>query len=237
MIQYDHMSSVTVEVGHTYAPDELLPLSHGIVSSKFPIPVEYKPEYLIERIEHAERLHRLASYFGPEITKVALLDEVAVQHKIDALPLSDQKLKWQWKLRESEASLVRGAQTTEVYRESQFEQAGRAIVDHVQTMDLPDGYRLSQDGRKLKTGSGKNMFVVPLQGFNGVDDPTHPSCQVLDVAWLQKRLTLAPEAVTLLPAGYEDQQRGVEILADLIGVDRASYHTVIYDPKPLTLGS
>ena len=224
------MSDITIEIGHTYAPDKLLPKSHGFISLKYPIPAAYNPDYLSAAVEHSERLHKIASFFGKGALRVAMLDDVALQDKLNGMPLSDQKLKWQYTLRKSTEALQRGTNADELYHESEFEAAGRDIVLQIKNMDLPAGQRLSQDQRKLKVGSGKDTLVIPLQGFSGVDDPTFPSCQVLDIAWLQKRLTLAPEAITVLPTGYEDQQRGVAVLAGLVGIDEKSYQTVFYDP-------
>ena len=102
-------------------------------------------------------------------------------------------------------------------------------------MSLPEGYRLSQDGRKLKLP--KSSGTIRLMGKDGVDDPTYPSCEILDLAWLQKRLGIASEAVTVLPRRYLPQQERVSVLADLVGIDSDSYTTVLYPPTSKELAA
>lgn len=220
------MSNVTVEIGHTYAPDRLVRFARADEEGDF-----YSSE--LDRsftdTEEAARLRKIAEFFGESAVRVALVDDVAAKQKQRK---SVDEWRWQQFLNASYAGVKygTGVEWNGLFKESDFEQAGRNLVIQIQTMGLPDNYRLSQDGRKLITGSGKDRFSIPLQGFKGVEDASYPSCQVLDLAWLQKCLAIAPEAITVLPADYVEQQRGVEVLAGLIGVDSASYSTVIYDP-------
>jgi len=220
------MSNVTVEIGHSYAPDRLIRFAHADEDGDF-----YSPELgrAFTDTEEAARLRRIAEYCGESAIRVALVDDIAAKEKQKA---SEDPWRWQQFLNASYVGVKYGTDVewNRLFHESDFEKAGRGIISQIQNMELPDGFRLSQDGRKLITGSGKDRFSIPLQGFKGVDDLSYPSCQVLDLAWLQKRLTIAPEAITVLPAGYDEQQRGVEILADLIGVDKDTCTTVYFDP-------
>lgn len=220
------MTSATIEIGHTYAPDRLVKLAGGEGTGDL-----YSPE--LGRAFHdtpeAARLRRIAEYFGDSAIRVALVDDVALSERQKK---SSEQWRWQHFLNASLAGvqLGTGVERHRLFRESEFEQAGRDIVAQIQAVELPNDYRLSEKGRlKLITGSGKDRFTIPLQGFSGVEDPTYPSCQVLDLAWLQKRLTIATQAITVLPSSYEDQQRGVEILAGLMGISKESYYTVVYD--------
>ena len=221
------MSNITVEIGHSYAPDRLVRFARADEDGDF-----YSPE--LDRsftdTEEAARLRKIAEFFGESAVRVALVDDIAAKEKQKK---SVDEWRWQAFLNASYAGVKygTGVEWNKLFKESDFEQSGRDLVTQIQAMELPVGYRLSQDGRKLITGSGKDRFSILLQGFKGVDDPSYPSCQVLDLAWLQKRLTLAPEAITVLPSDYEEQQRGVEILADLTGVDKDTYSTVYYDSK------
>lgn len=221
------MSNVTVEIGHTYAPDRLVRFAGANENGDF-----YSPELgrAFNDTEEAARLRKIAEYFGGSAIRVALVDDVAVKEAQNQS--EENSWRWQQFLNASYAGVKygTGVEWPELFRESDFEHSGRDIVAHIHSMELPEGYRLSRDGRKLITGAGKDRFSIPLQGFNGVEDSSYPSCQVLDLAWLQKRLTLAPDAITVLPSDYEEQQRGVEVLADLIGVDKDTYSTVYYDP-------
>lgn len=220
------MSNATLEIGHTYAPDRLVPLAGAHERGNF---YSANLRRAFNDTAEAQQLRGIADSFGEYVTRVALIDDVAVREA--QRKSTENSWRWQHFLNASAASVVAatGIERSHLFYESAFEQAGRDIVAHIQDMALPEGHRLSRDGRKLVTGSGKNRFSIPLQGFRGVEDPSYPSCQALDTAWLQKRLTFAPEAITVLPAGYEEQQRGVEALAELMGIDGDAYRTVIYD--------
>lgn len=224
------MSNITVEIGHSYAPDRLVRFARADEDGDF-----YSPE--LDRsftdTEEAARLRKIAEFFGESAVRVALVDDIAAKEKQKK---SVDEWRWQAFLNASYAGVKygTGVEWSKLFKESDFEQSGRDLVAQLQAMKLPEGYHLSQDRRKrykLTIGSGEDEFSIPLQGFKGVKDPSHPSCQVLDLAWLQKRLTLAPEAITVLPSDYAEQQRGVEILADLVGVGRDAYSTVYFDPK------
>lgn len=220
------MSNVTVEIGHTYAPDRLVRFARGDEGGDF-----YSPELdrTFTDTEEAARLRKIADYFGESAVRVALVDDIAAKEA--QKKSAGNSWRWQQFLNASYEGVKFGAgvERSRLFHESDFEQAGRDIVSQIQAMELPEGYRLSQDGRKLITGSGKDRFSIPLQGFKSVEDASYPSCQVLDLAWLQKRLAMAPEAITVLPASYEEQQRGVEVLADLVGLGRDVHTTVYYN--------
>ena len=221
------MNVVTIEIGHTYAHDRLIRLAAANETGDF-----YSPEIgrAFNETAEAARLRKIAEYFGEPAIRVALVDDVAVKEA--QKKSAEDAWRWQHFLNAGFASvkLGTGVEWSGLFRESDFEQDGRAMVAQIQDMELPGGYRLSQDGRKLITGSGRDRLAVPLLGFKDVDDVTFPSCQVLDTAWLQKRLTIAPEAITVLPASYEQQQRGANVLAGLMGIDSSSYTTVFYNP-------
>ena len=224
------MAHATIEIAHTYAPEVLMYDLQRAVYERHDVYRDRADEIIqkhSERIDEIERLGRIATFFGEDVTRVAFIDDVAEQQKILREPNSvwwrRNSIYWR-----TTNSVKRATNAKEIFYESDFEQAGRDMVAQIQQIDLPDGYRLSPDGRKLITGRGNERFSVPLQGFKGCEDPTFPSCQVLDLTWLQKRLTIAPHAITILPVGYEEQQRGVEILADLVGVDKDTYQTVFH---------
>lgn len=215
------MSFVTVEIGHTYAPERLVPLArngggdfngHGLSFTDTP---------------EAKRLRNFADCFGPAV-RVALFDDVVANQE---QANSTDEWRRSMFMGISQISIALGTGAERVYRESQFESAGRTIVDEIQDMSLPKGYRLSKDGSKLKLPKGMipNTKTISLTGFAGVEDQTHPSCEVMDTAWLQERLTIAPEAITILPSELEGQQARASILADLVGIPSSVYSTVLYD--------
>jgi hypothetical protein len=211
----------TVEVGHTYSPNRLVQLSTPEESDFYSTALGRH----FKDTPEAAQLRELASSFGEATLRVALVDDVIPK---DKQRKSADSWRWQMFMNASAESVVLGTGITqsELYYESNFEAAGRDLVAQIQTMTLPEGYRLSQAGDKLKIGSGKAVKTIRLQGYTDIEDPTFPSCEVLDLAWLQKRLSLAPEAVTVLPEEFADQQERVAVLASLIGIDPSTYSTV-----------
>ncbi len=212
----------TVEVGHVYSPNRLIQLSSPEESDFYSRALGRH----FKDTPEAARLRDIAGSFGEATLRVALIDDVLPK---DAQRKSADSWRWQLFMNTSAESVILGTGITqsELYYESNFETAGRDIVAQIQAMDLPEGYRLTQAGDKLKVGSGKAMRTIRLQGYSGIEDPTFPSCEVLDLAWLEKRLTLAPESVTVLPEGFIDQQERVAVLAELIGIDPSAHSTVL----------
>ncbi|MEI9914282.1 MAG: hypothetical protein WDN66_04910 [Candidatus Saccharibacteria bacterium] len=93
------------------------------------------------------------------------------------------------------------------YMESDYVEPAKELIAKVQNTSLPDGFRLGQDGRSLIYGSGKDKVKIKIQGFSGIDDPDHPSCQMLDAAWTLDRLaSIGPTAITILPEAFSEQQ-------------------------------
>lgn len=202
------MYSHTVEIGHTYAPDRLGPFApEGHEGRRAP-----GYDRVFTDSPEAARLRALAQDIGDKSLVVALVDDVAVRERQRN---SDDPWRWQAFIDASKASVVAATGAEIVEYESAFALRARDMVEEIRTMELPTDYRLSETGNKLIFGSGKTKVRIPLVGFGGVDDPTHPSCQMLDLAWLEHKLSLAPDAITVLPQGYEEQQEQVRLLADL----------------------
>jgi hypothetical protein len=199
-----------------------------------------EPGNMFTDTPEAARLRSIADGLGERTVKVALLDDVVMAHR---QKLSEED-SWRWAMFTgvSYESLKAGTGAEIVQQESQLEHDGRTLVSIIRTMDLPEGYRLSQDGRKIIVGSGKSREYIPLEGYGwnlgswgSIDDPTFPSCEVLDLAWLRKRLDIAPEAVTVLPdtEWYRRQQRGVELLSKLFpDMQDKSIRSIFIDELP-----
>lgn len=220
------MPAATVEIGHVYAPDRLVDLARSDESGDF---YSARLGRAFNDTAEAARLRKIADDVGESAIRVALIDDVVAKEK---MKVSEEPWRWQQFLNVCYESirLGTGVEQSNLFYETDFEQRGRDIVAYIQTTELPREYRLSQSHHKLTAGSGSNRTQIPLTGFEGVEDPTFPSCQVLDIAWLEKRLTLAPKAITVLPASYQEQQRGVGVLAGLMGIDSSSHATVFYNP-------
>lgn len=213
------MYTATVEIGHTYAPDRLINLAGASEPGDF---YSLSLGRAFNDTEEAACLREIADSIGESALRVALIDDVVVKQKMKA---SEAPWRWQHFLNACSESVMlgTGVKQSELFYESNFEQAGRDIVAEIQAMRLPEGYSLSRSGRRLIKASG---FQIQLQGFEGIEDPSFPSCPVLDTAWLQKRLTLAPSAITVLPVSYRKQQEGASMLATLTGISSGSYVTV-----------
>lgn len=216
----------SVEIGHRYAPDRLAQLSSAEEADFYSTALQRH----FKDTPEAARLRRIADFFGHSAVRVALVDDIDLRQRQRKSADS-----WRWQMFHNTSiesvALGAGVDRQRVYKESEFEQSARALVAEIQSMELPEGYRLSQKGDKLKIGSGKELHTIALQGYPGVEDPTFPSCEVLDLAWLKKRLTLAPAAITVLPSTYAGQQERVDTLATLIGIDPEVRTTVLYDEE------
>lgn len=217
------MTSVraTVEIGHTYSPERLAELALGD-QGDFYSPVLGR--YFNDTPEAAKQ-RAVASELGDSVVRVALLDDVAVRQEEGS---SSDKARWVLfrTIAEESVALATGVDRGNLYKEADFERAARDLIEEITRMELPDGYRLSRDARKLIIGSGPHRKSISLRGFKGVDDESYPSCELLDLAWLQKRLSLAPYAFTILPKELAPQQERVAILAALVGIDPNSFETI-----------
>src|ERR1700722_2006393 len=93
---------LTVEIGHTYAPERLVSLSGNDSDGDF-----YSTRldrYFNDSLE-AQRLRRIADYFGPSATRVALLDDVSVRQTQKG---SGDSWRWQHFINTSAESLILG---------------------------------------------------------------------------------------------------------------------------------
>lgn len=219
VMSLDTKPQSTIELGHTYAP-------HLLVLQEISAPTA---EFAFGDTEVARSLRDIAEHLGPSAVKVALLDDIIAR---DRQVKSQDSWRWELFIQRSIASLRAGTGAEVVACESNFVAAGREIVERIHTMCLPDDYRLSKDGRRLLVGSGDERLRIPLLGFKGVENRDHPSCPVLDFAWLDYRLGIAPEAVTILGRQYSEQQRQVGVLADLLlDIDEYKVGTVLINEE------
>lgn len=197
------MTQCTIEIGHTYVPERLT----DILPER-----DNDGQFQFADTEQAKELRELADTVAPGAIRVALIDDVEARERQRK---SQDSWRWAMFIGASLESVSFGTQADIVELESRFESPGRRLTQEIKNMELPKDYRFSQDGKKLIVGSGKGREVISLEGFSEVEDPTYPSCQMLDLAWLQHRLTLAPHAVNVLPKSFKEQQKQVGLLADL----------------------
>lgn len=207
----------TIEIGHTYAPERFTDLMVGRDSRG---QLQFKDK------EHAKELRELADTISPDGIRVALVDDVAAREKQKK---SQDSWRWAMFIGATVESVRFGTQADFVELESRFELPARRLTQEIKNMELSEDYRFSQDGKKLIVGSGKGREVISLEGFSGVEDPSYPSCQMLDLAWLQHRLTLAPYAINVLPRSFEEQQKQVGLLADLFPEAKSRFVTEFID--------
>lgn len=240
------MISATVELGHTYANDErLLPITTA-ASADFVYSGSFG-EIGYNDTPGARQIRTIAGSVGDSVVRVALIDDVLLReqqkprpewtpensgevyaHQIDAWQ------RWERFIDASVGATALGANvsTENIFFERSFEGRGRQLAHQIKTMQLPEGYRTNASGSRLKIGPKSQLREIPLLGYSGVTDRTFPSCEVLDLAWLQKRLTIAPKAITILPRteNYVRQQANVATLAELIGISSDSFETIFYEP-------
>lgn len=211
----------TVEIGHVYSPERLIPLAPEGEGDFWSDNLGREFSYSLEAKELRDLVGQHLGRTGVKV--VALVDDCRARQKQKN---SVDSWRWQAFINASAESVRLGTGAEFVQFESDLEANGRTLIDKITQISFPRGYRLSQDGRKLKLP--KSSGTIRLMGKDGVDDPTYPSCEILDLAWLQKRLDIAPETITILPGSYLPQQERTAILADLVGIDSDSYSTVLY---------
>jgi hypothetical protein len=240
------MVTATIEIGHTYADGERLLPGGAEGSADFTHIGHFGSIEFMDTLE-AQRLRCIAQSLGGPAMRVALIDDTLLRERQGPRPkwtsenhgekyagLVNDWVRWERFVDASVAATAFGAgvETDKIFFERSFEKEARDIVQKIISMELPVGYRLSQNQSRLKIGPKSQLRTIPLQGYKGVGDPTFPSCEVLDLAWLQKRLTIAPKAVTVLPGTdfYSKEQANLATLAALIGISHDSHETIFINP-------
>lgn len=188
----------SVEFGHTYVPDTLTPFTDNWrLEEDIELPVFTPPT------EYHQRLVDIARGYSARPLLLALIDDIGK-------PEDDSFF--------TELSVIEGLKPEDVYYESGYVEAAKDLVDHIRGTDLPQGWRLSGDERKVIVGTGKHKLKIPLVGFSAVpDDSDHPSCQLIDAAWTLDRIqSVAPNAATILPEAFKTQQQQVAAIASLV---------------------
>jgi hypothetical protein len=183
----------SVEIAHTYAPATLTPHDgkwreeHGVELPVFGEPTQGQ----LHSVE-------IARQFSAKPLLVSLVDDIG---------RSTEEAFF------TELSIIE-ALPTEVFYESAYTEAALEVNEAILKADLPEGYRLSDDGWRVQVGTGKYKLKIPLFGFAGMDDPEHPSCNAHDLAWTLDRLrSIAPVGANILPETFLPQQIKVAALA------------------------
>jgi len=187
----------SVEVGHTYAPNTLTPFNddwrteHGVELPVFEPPTAYHEKIVATALAYSSRPLLLS-----------LVDDIGVSGNESFL---------------TELSVIEGLGPHDVYYESSYHAHANELISRLRKDKLPPDWRLSEDKRKLVFGTGKSKLRIPLVGFaNMPQEADHPSCQILDTAWMLDRIqSIAPKAATILPEGFKAQQKQVAALASL----------------------
>jgi hypothetical protein len=204
-----YVANRTVECLHTYSPERLVSPSGGELGLVSPL----APYTNFTDSERTSKLRLLASELGEddeEVLTVGFVDDVALASHITKL----QDTGGMHRARRLKVfngialeSVEAGTQADYVTLESSYVVPALGIIDAIKKSELPTGYRLSRSGSTLLSAQDSDELQIRLTGFNGVDDPLHPSCAVLDLAWLRHRLSLAPVATTIAKA-LSDMPKG-----------------------------
>jgi hypothetical protein len=222
MIKPNPAYGSSVEIYHTYAPEKLTRLSSELVDRHAEMP---PVEPLTDQQINIGLLAIAACKQLEDPLVVSLVDDVTSAY--ENRTRTDQGLLRKNKTAVTSLSLYSGVErfrafglsnkNYEVFLESDYVEPASQLIDQIQTADLPEGYRLSKDKRTLVIGSGKDKLRVRMQGFSGIDDQDHPSCQMLDAAWALDRVeAIGPTAITILPETFVDQQIKTAMLSRII---------------------
>ena len=216
-----YVADQTIEVLHTYAPARAIPYAGDadendpmILTSRID-PIHYSK---FRDTPYARAVRELSETLVDQdrtTLPVAFLDDVTPAHEIAKIHNLDTARHARLQGGISLEALEAASQAEYVASEVDYKKAAERDIATIKSMTLPGGYRLSEDGARLIVGSGKDKEVIRLVGYRMIDEDGHPSCPMLDLEWLKHRLGLAPSAITVLPVGYERQQRQVQLLAQL----------------------
>lgn len=198
MQSYEHWIDSTVEIAHIYAPELAVEFSgQWRQEHNIELPVFAPPSMAQERIRF------IAQNYSRNPVILSLVDDIASNDPA-AILMTD-------------LSVIDAVMPDDVYRESEYIDNARMLINQLQNSHLPDGYRLNAAGSKLVVGTGKTKTTVSLTGFRGVNDPTHPSCEMLDAAWILDRLqSVAPRGANILPLGFRPQQERTREIANVL---------------------
>ncbi len=201
----------SIEIAHTYAPELLTPHIGWREEGDSELPVFELPT------AYHNRLARIALNYSSKPILLGFVDDIGK---------SDEEAFM------TELSVMEGLHgSPDVYYESDYVEPAKQLIERIRGSDLPTLWRPSDDMRKIVYGTKKTRVRIPLVGFSGLDDPEHPSCQMLDLAWTIDRLqSVAPNTATILPENYSDQQKQVATLARLIPeITGAKVTTILTD--------
>ena len=215
------MMRSTIEIGHRYL-EEPVPLVEGAGFIIDP----WKPDKK-HPIPDAERIRHIAYTLAPHAIRYAFLDDTVL--KQEAEKLGAERWRADLALQTVLEAVQLDTQAHEIYLESTFEKPAKELVTFIQKVAPHKGHKISPEtGNKLFVG-GDRKRTIKLMGKDGMDDPTYPSCDVLNLTWLMIRTQNYDKVTTLLPRGFEAQQERVALLADIIGIDRNVYVSEFHD--------
>lgn len=197
MNTYGERFDSSVEIAHTYVPELLTPHVGWREEGGLDLPT------FEQSSDYHKRLAQVALSYSKRPILLGFIDDIGKSEEESFM---------------TELSVMEGLQgSPDVYFESDYIEPAKQLIERIRGSDLPILWRLSDDMRKTVYGTGKTRIRIPLVGFSGIDDPEHPSCQVLDLAWTIDRLqSIAPDTATILPENYSAQQMQVAALARLI---------------------
>jgi len=213
----------SLELAHLRAPERLIPLpladSHGTRDWSGAAQEQWlRNASLLEA--HVSEKHGIPT---TAFHRDSLIDDVLVREQ---QRVSSDAWRLQLFINLSSESVVRAIGAT-VHFEASFIERGRALqttlLERARELKLP-----VDNEEKVLIPSTKSFVAVRLSGFKGVADPHHPSCAVLDLAWIEWRLQNYSRVFTALPLKYLAQQRQVAALTALAALPGRERVTTLF---------
>lgn len=220
------MSKVSIEFGHIYTDDNLYVDNY---MSSYPNAHTLNRELTTYEKACAfagNRAADVAKDLGIEAVKHLLIDDVEWAFR-QRQSMDDH---WRWQLFRNRAIL--GAQKAyDIAGLTSVESEGDLAIAAVKNLQkLREKVGNGGSHIRLQTRTGDQR--VRLTGYRAIEDKEHPSCDILDLTWHQKRGKDTAILLTVLPKGYISQQARVHALAELLAgepLNKVSAATLLLD--------
>lgn len=205
---------VSIETGHTYTSDDLLLDTESERRGIRELNRELTP-FETRCAELGQAAAACAGRLGFDVKTHVLLDDVEVAY-------AQHRSEDPWKYASLRGRAHEGAKIA--YEPDTVTPEASLVADAEQQLQA-----LGTDSHSIRMQTRAGIQRVKLRGYSELVDPSHPSCDILDVSWHIHRSKDADILLTILHENYFKQQARVQALAAAISgtsVNTASMATL-----------